>query len=97
MKVKEWAAAVRWSSKAIGEGGYNHIHGSNPDRGHVDVENFVEEVKERKEAGERFESEMDDDEVECLISGLIYKVSSSLSQFYITMIIVKVDLFSLVF
>ncbi|KAL8883306.1 MAG: hypothetical protein Q9192_007265, partial [Flavoplaca navasiana] len=43
------------------------------DRGIVDMEGFVEDVKERKEAGERLDSEMDDDEVECLISGLIYK------------------------
>ncbi|KAL9628746.1 MAG: hypothetical protein Q9204_005693 [Flavoplaca sp. TL-2023a] len=73
VKVKDWAAAVRWSSKAIGEGGYNHIRESNADSRNVGMEGFVEDVKERREAGERLDSEMDDDEVECLISGLIYK------------------------
>ncbi|KAL8994938.1 MAG: hypothetical protein Q9169_005239 [Polycauliona sp. 2 TL-2023] len=73
VKVKEWAAAVRWSSKEIGEGGYKYIPQVYFDKMEIDMNGYVQDIKERKEAGERFDSEMDDDEVECLISGLIYK------------------------
>ncbi|KAL8748544.1 MAG: hypothetical protein Q9199_008167, partial [Rusavskia elegans] len=75
VKVKEWAAAVRWSCKETGEGGYKYlprrVFDQKPNR--RDTTEFEDDVRKRKEAGERFESEMDDDEVECLISGLIYK------------------------
>ncbi|KAL8846756.1 MAG: hypothetical protein Q9221_008162 [Calogaya cf. arnoldii] len=73
VKVKEWAAAVRWSSKLIGEGGYHYIPQSDWGRLDLTWDEFAEDVKKRREAGERLDSEMDDDEVECLISGLIYK------------------------
>lgn len=71
MRVKEWAAAVRWSAKAGGEGGFNDLQPQRvADEGQVDMEGVVADG----EAGERLEGEMDDDEVECLVSGLIYKV-----------------------
>ncbi|KAL8671090.1 MAG: hypothetical protein Q9168_004391 [Polycauliona sp. 1 TL-2023] len=73
VKVKEWAAAVRWSSKEMGEGGYEWPPQSFFDEHNVQMKDYVQDIKQSKEAGERFESEMDDDEVECLISGLIYK------------------------
>ncbi|KAI4093514.1 MAG: hypothetical protein LQ339_007652 [Xanthoria mediterranea] len=70
VRVKEWAAAVRWSAKAGGEGGFNSIQPRRVvDEGHVDMEDVVADG----EAGERMDGEMDDDEVECLVSGLIYK------------------------
>lgn len=71
VKVREWAAAVRWSAKAVGEGGFNDQQPRRVlDEGHVDMEDVVADG----EAGERLDGEMDDDEVECLVSGLIYKV-----------------------
>ncbi|KAL8774095.1 MAG: hypothetical protein Q9209_001203 [Squamulea sp. 1 TL-2023] len=69
VKVKEWAAAVRWSSKDIGEGGYNY----NRKGVAYSIKDVEEDIQKKREAGERFDGEMDDDEVECLISGLIYK------------------------
>ena len=72
VRVKEWAAAVRWSAKAGGEGGFNDLQPRRVvDEGQVDMEDVV--VADG-EAGESLNGEMDDDEVECLVSGLIYKV-----------------------
>ena len=71
MKVKEWAAAVRWSAKAVADGGFNDLQPRRVlDEGHVDMEDVVADG----EADEKLDGEMDDDEVECLVSGLIYKV-----------------------
>lgn len=82
MKVREWAAAVRWSAKAGGEGGFNDLQPRRVvDEGHVDMEDAV--VADG-EAGERMDGEMDDDEVECLVSGLIYKVRTFLSSFFLS-------------
>ncbi|KAL8863339.1 MAG: hypothetical protein Q9178_000019 [Gyalolechia marmorata] len=74
VKVQEWAAAVRWSCKAIGEDGYcDTAQRIRFEKGEEKMETYVEDVERRKEKGERMDSEMEDDEVECLISGLIYK------------------------
>ncbi|KAL8915746.1 MAG: hypothetical protein Q9172_006694 [Xanthocarpia lactea] len=74
VKVQEWATAVRWSCKAIGENGYcDREQRMRFEKGEERMEMYVEDVERRKERGERMDSEMEDDEVECLVSGLIYK------------------------
>lgn len=74
-KIGMWAAGVRWSFREKGEGGYIPRRGD----GRVvedDVDMTGVAVKEEN-GGEKGEGEMDDDEVECLIAGLIYKVRFS--------------------